>query len=173
MTDGDRIHHPHRFDPRRRDRDRSRMAARHRLASKLARILLTLSVAAVMTSCYAHHRYDPRQQVTAAPQQGEVRVVTVRGEVFMLRMAAVHGDTLTGERVFCGPGWGYDEGWCKGVGRFPADSARLAIPVGDIAEARTRSFSAARTIPVVVGIAAGLALVAALVIGASRSFVPY
>ena len=173
MTDADRIDRPHRFDPRRFVRARSRMAARRGPTSKPARVITTLSLLAVATSCYAHPRYDPLEQVAAAPRQGEVRVVTVRGEVYMLRMAAVHGDTLAGDRISCKPGWGYDEGWCKGVRRFPADSSRIAIPVADIAEARTRSFSASRTIPVAVGIAAGLAMVILLAIGASEGLSTY
>ena len=139
----------------------------HGLAMSVVRAIVTLSLFPLMTACYAHRAYDPRQHVI--PYEGEVRVLTLRGEVFMLRMAAVHGDTLRGDRIFCKSGWGYDENWCKGIRPFPADSARIAIPVADIKEALTRSFSAARTIPVVVGMTAGLALVILLIIGVSQT----
>lgn len=129
---------------------------------------MPLSLLSLMTACYVHRAYDPRQQATSMPYQGEVRVLTVRGEVFMLRSAATHGDTLTGDRVFCKSGFGYDKDWCKGVRRFPADSARIAIPAGEIKEALTRSHSVGRTIPLAVGLTAGLALGILMAVGLAQ-----
>ena len=134
---------------------------------------MTLCLLPLMASCFAHRAYDPRRQATPTPHQGEVKVWTVRGEVFMLRMVAVNGDTMTGERIFCASNWGYPENWCEGVKRFPADSARIAIPLADIERAQTRSFSAVRTVPVAVGVAAALALVILLAIGLSQMPVAY
>lgn len=132
--------------------------------------MMTLCLLPLMAACFAHRAYDPRQQATPTPHQGEVKVSTLRGEVFMLRMVAVSGDTMTGERIFCASNWGYPENWCEGVKRFPADSARIAIPLADIKEAQTRSFSTIRTIPVVVGMAAALALAIALIVGMNQIY---
>lgn len=120
--------------------------------------LSILSLLPVLISCYVHRGFDPRGQVAPVPDRKEVRVLTLRGEVFMLRSVAVHGDTVSGERIFCKSGWGYDEGWCKGVQRFPADSSRLKIPVGDIREAHTRSLSRVRTASMAAAITAGLSV---------------
>lgn len=130
---------------------------RHSFASRILPVLLTLSLLPAMTACYVHRAYEPPPPATPIPSRGEVRVLTLRGDVFMLRSVAVSGDTLTGERIFCKAGWGYDENWCKGVRRFPADSSRIAIAVRDIQHAQTRSFSAGRTALVAVGITGGLA----------------
>lgn len=126
---------------------------------------MALSFLPLMTACYVHHAYDLRPRATPILDQGEVRVRTLGGDVFMLRSVAVSGDTLTGERIFCRAGWGYDEDWCKGVRRFPPDSSRIAIAVREIQKAQTRSFSAVRTVPVVIGITGGLALLVLLMIG--------
>lgn len=123
-----------------------------------------LSLLPAMTACYVHRAYDPQPPATATPYHGEVRVITLRGDVFMLRSVAVVGDTLTGERIICKAGWGYDETWCKGVRRFPADSSRIALAVREIQHAHTRSLSPARTVLVAVGITGGLALVTLLVL---------
>ena len=168
MTESEGIGILHHSDPRRTSLHHRVMATRRCLVIRLRRVLITLSLFPVMTSCYVHRAHDPRHTATPIPYQGEVRVLTVSGEVFMLRSAAIHGDTLSGDRIFCTAGWGYDEDWCKGVRRFPADSARIAIPVGDIREALTRSFSAGRTTLVAAGLAAGIAVVILLIIGISQ-----
>ena len=145
------------------------MARHHRLAFRLGRVLITLSLLPVMISCYVHRAYDPRQQSMPIPDQRDVRVRTVRGEVFMLRSVAVHGDTLAGDRIFCRSGWfDLDEKWCKGVRRFPADSSRMMIPVRDIGKAQTRSLSAVRTVSAAVGLTGALAFVTLLAIGVSQ-----
>lgn len=167
MTETERINHLHRCHPNRRDRHVPRMPSSHALTLRLLKAIVTLSLIAPMGACYAHAAYDPRPQTI--PHQGEVRVLTLRGEVFMLRTADVHGDTLTGDRIFCKSGWGYDEAWCKGVRPFSADSARISIPIGDIKKAQTRSFSAGRTVPLVVGMTAGLASGILLIIGLTQA----
>lgn len=139
---------------------------------RFARVLITLSLLPSMAACYVHHAYDPQQQAPPIPH-GEVRVLTLRGEVFMLRSIALSGDTLTGERVFCRSGWGYDEQWCKGIRGFPADSSRIAIAMRDIQHAQTRSLSAVRTVVVAVGITGGLALVTLLILGISQTVPAY
>lgn len=139
---------------------------------RFARVLIMLSLLPAMAACYVHHVYDPRQQAPPI-SHGEVRVVTLRGDVFMLRSVAVSGDTLTGERVFCRSGWGYDEQWCKGIRGFPADSSRIVLAMRDIQHAQTRSLSAVRTVFVAAGITGGLALVTLLVLGISQSVPAY
>lgn len=134
-------------------------------ASRLRRVLIALSLLPAMTACYVHRAYEPPPPATPIVYHGDVRVLTLRGDVFMLRSVAVSGDNLTGERIFCKSGWGYDENWCKGVRRFPADSSRIAIAVREIQQAHTRSFSAGRTALVAVGITSGLALGILLMIG--------
>ena len=141
-------------------------------ASGLPQVLMTLALLPAMTACYVHRAYDPPPR-TPTPYHGEVRVLTLRGEVFMLRSVAVSGDTMTGERIYCRAGWGYDENWCKGVRRFPADSSRIAIAVPEIQQAQTRSFSAVRTGLVAVGITSGLALVILLIFGMGQSVPVY
>lgn len=164
MTEAHRIKYSQQSDPRWTTLHLRRIGTHSRLPPRLSRFVKIVSLLPLMTACYSHHAYDPRQQAEPVPYQGEVRVLTVRGEVFMLRSAAVHGDTLIGDRTFCKSGFGYDKDWCRGVRRFPADSARIAIPVADISEALTRSLSTGRTVPLAVFLATGMALAILLTI---------
>lgn len=113
MTDADDVKRLQRLYPRGTSRRVRSLTSLRRLALRRARVLIAPSLVPVLISCDSHPAYDLRRQGAPSPNRGDVRVVTVRGDVLMIRSAVVPGDTMSGERIFCEPGWGTDETWCK------------------------------------------------------------
>lgn len=127
-------------------------------------VITAIAVAPFLVSCYLHQTYATPEHLRDSRYASDVRVQTVSGNVFMLRSAAVVGDSLAGNRIFCRSGQFFslqnDNDWCKGVTAVPRDSARIAIPFSDIRQALTRSLDPARTIGAVVVSCAFAVLVA-------------